>query len=56
MDYEEDGGLQRRDKHVCEVCGANPRLDPNVALFRVNEKGRPPVWRCQKHYPEGLKP
>lgn len=50
MDYEQDGGLQRHDRHICEVCGANPRLDPNVVLFRANEKGKAPVWRCKAHY------
>ena len=31
----------------CEICNKGP-MD-GVTVFRVNEKGGSPVWRCQEH-------
>jgi hypothetical protein len=31
----------------CNVCGKGPA--DGVSVFRVNEKGVPGIWACEKH-------
>lgn len=32
---------------VCAVCGRGPAI--GVTVYRMNEKGGPPLWSCNEH-------
>ena len=32
----------------CEICHRHPIRDA-IALYRVNAKGQPGIWRCEEH-------
>lgn len=34
---------------ICRWCGANPAIDPKIALTRVNEKGVIGIWECNPY-------
>jgi hypothetical protein len=34
---------------VCMFCRKGPTGPDSVSLFRVNAKGQPGVWVCQRH-------
>jgi hypothetical protein len=35
---------------ACELCRQGP---PAISTFRINAKGQPGVWRCEKHINAG---